>query len=191
MRRMGYGPDTLARAREVTDATGAVMIHGVESGLDRLRTVRRAHGDEPWFDEIEGEFTGRILALSEAELRASSDTLNRLDIEYDYDSMAVLGNLSVPLLWIAAGEDRVAPPEITLQRLDWLRDEGQPIEVAVFPGTDHGMVEFEEQADGSRVYGDRAAGYFALMSDWSRGCLVSDYGRAELIGVDDRRDDCE
>jgi uncharacterized protein len=190
MRSMGYGPDALARARRVTDATGAIMIHGVERGIGRLEEVRRAYGDEPWFHEIRGEFTGRILAMSEAELRSARDSLNTLDIEYDYDAVSVLRELSVPLLWIAAGEDRVAPPEITLERLGRLRNEGSPIEVAVFPGTDHGIVEFEEQPDGSRVHGDRAEGYFALLADWARGCIASDYGRAELTDLSDRRPDC-
>jgi pimeloyl-ACP methyl ester carboxylesterase len=190
MRAMGYGPDALAKARAVTDATGAVMIEGIERGLAGLEAVRSAYGDEPWFSEIEGEFTGRILSMSNAELLEAGDSLNRFDIEYDYDAMAVLQALSAPLLWIAAGEDRAAPPELTLERLNSLRSEGRPIEVAVFPDTDHGIVEFEEQPDGSRVYGNRAQGYFALLSDWSKGCLAPAYGRAELIGVASRREDC-
>lgn len=190
MRAMGYDAEALSKARMVTDATGTIMIGGIERGLPLLQAVRAEFRQEPWFDQIRGEFTGRILAMTDAELVAHSDVLNRYDIEYDYDALAALRELSMPTLWIDAGEDREAPPELTLERLRMLRDEGRPIEIAVFPDTDHGIVEFEMQSDGTRLYGNHAYGYLALLSDWSRGCLASSYGRAEMIGLSNRRDDC-
>lgn len=193
MRAAGYGPEALSMAREVTDATGAVMVCGVERGWSRLEQVRQAYGKEPWFADIQGEYTGRILAASEAELRTAESTgsMNPFEIEYDFDIRPVLAKISAPLLWVVAGADRVAPPDLTLARLERLRREGQRIELAVFPGTDHGMLEFDELQDGSRVYGSITPGYFALLSDWARGCLADGYGAAGLESVDDRRDDCD
>jgi uncharacterized protein len=192
MREAGYDSDALSKAQEVTDATGAVMVEGMERGWDQLKRVRQAYSGEYWFSEIQGEFTGRILAMSETELREAETNgeLNRFDIEYDYDTRPVLAAISTPLLWIAAGADRVAPPEVTLGRLESLREQGHYIELAVFPETDHGMREFEELPNGSRVYGGIAKGYFALLSDWAKGCVKPSYGRAELVGVESRHDAC-
>lgn len=190
LRRLGYGPDVLARAREVTDATGAIMIEGVEAGIGRLDQARRAHGDQPWFHRIQGEFSGRLLAMDRQALLEAGGRLNRHDVDYGHDAIAILRSMSVPLLWIAAGDDRVAPPRLTLQRLGRLREEGVPVELAVFPDADHGVVEFEEQADGTRIYGGYAAGYFPLLSDWINGCLIGKYGRADLASVTSRRPDC-
>jgi len=42
LRRAGYGPEVLAKAREVTDATGAIMASGFREGYDALEVPRRA-----------------------------------------------------------------------------------------------------------------------------------------------------
>ena len=65
--------------------------------------------------------------------------------------MPVLSNLNVPQLWILGGQDRDAPPFATLRRLDELGKAGRPITTIVFPQADHGMYEFETDADGERV----------------------------------------
>jgi hypothetical protein len=70
MRRRGYGPDAVEAAREVTDATAAVVASHFRSGYERLAAVKARHASEPWLREIRGEYTGDLLRASEAELRA-------------------------------------------------------------------------------------------------------------------------
>lgn len=184
LREAGHDEAVVARAREVTDATGALLASGFgdEAAFARLAQVRRAYGDAPWFADIRGEFSGRMLAMDEAGLRERGrETFDTMDIEWDYDTLPTLRSLQMPLLWIVAGADREAPPEITLERLEALRGEGRRIAVAVFPDTDHGIVHFQEQPDGSRRYTDYADGYLRLTADWSHGRLSPPYGRARLI----------
>jgi uncharacterized protein len=183
LREAGHGEVEVARARKVTDTTGALLLSGFtdEAAFDRLAALRRDHSDEPWFADIRGEFSGRILEMDEAGLREKgAETFDTLDIEWDYDTMPSLRSLDIPLLWIVAGSDREAPPKITLARLESLRVGDRPLTVAVFPETDHGIVHFEDLPDGSRRYTDYATGYLRLMIEWSHGRLAPPYGDAEI-----------
>jgi pimeloyl-ACP methyl ester carboxylesterase len=191
LKALGYGPDVLARAREVTGATGALITSGFTDGFEMLQRVRNAYGNEPWFEAIEGEFSGGILALDEATLRREGpERFDKLDIEWDYDPMTVLRSVTAPVLWIGAGSDRAAPPEVTLERLGALRAEGRPIQIAIFPRTDHGILEYVENPDGTRIGTRHAPGYFPLLVDWTKGCLTHVYGDVALTDVTDRRRDC-
>lgn len=184
LRALGYGPEVLAKAKQVTDATGALLAARFERGYEQLAQVRAAYGSEPWFRQIKGEFTGDILALDDATLRREGRArFDGDEIEWSYNPLPSLQSTTMPTLWIAAGNDREAPPELTLERLAKLREGGRDIDVAIFPRTDHGIVEFEEQPDGTRTYTNYAAGYLALLVDWSKGCISPPYGNAELLNV--------
>ena len=71
LRRKGADAATLDKARQVTDATGAVMASHFTGGYDQLARVKALYGKEPWFNTIEGEFTGEVLHTDPAELRRS------------------------------------------------------------------------------------------------------------------------
>jgi dipeptidyl aminopeptidase/acylaminoacyl peptidase len=84
---------------------------------------------------------------------------------------------------VLAREDSVAPSAPTLARLDALRREGKPIDIAIFPDADHGIRRFTARADGSRApLAGYAEGYLQLLADWMRGLTRSVYGRAVLAG---------
>ncbi|HYR06857.1 MAG TPA: hypothetical protein VEQ60_03735, partial [Longimicrobium sp.] len=179
LRTRGYGDDVIAKARQVAAATAAVVASGFQGGYEELARVKRAYGGEPWFSEIEGEFTGGVLKTDEAELRASGRaTWDNLGLEWGHDAMAVLRTLDVPQLWVLGGSDEIMPPRLTLERLAQLRAEGKPIQVAVFPGADHQMLEFVVQPDGSRRYTRATDGAYRLLGDWMKGCLAPPYGTA-------------
>lgn len=72
----------------------------------------------------------------------------------------------MPQLWVIAEDDLEAPPTETLRRIRALQARGRPVDLAVFPGTDHGMREYEPAADGSRIHLRQADGYYALVADW-------------------------
>ena len=82
-----------------------------------------------------------MLRMSNAELRRIGRArFDNLELIWDYDAVAALRRLRTPLLWVLAGEDREAPIETTRAALAELRAAGQPIDVYLFPGTDHGMI---------------------------------------------------
>ncbi len=186
MRRAGYSDDDIEKAREVTKATGEIVASHFEAGFENLTKMKTKYTDEPWLTEIEGEFTGDILRASDAELRGGGpDDFDDADVPWRHDAMAVLRSLSLPQLWVIAGEDTAAPGALTRQRLATLQQEGLPITTALFPGTDHGMVEFIEAPDGSRHYTHFTEGYFRLITDYMKGDFSPPYGRAEISGAPD------
>ena len=179
MRAKGYGEPDLSQAREVAGATSRLLTSGFTAGFEQLAAVKRRYGAKPWFSQIEGEYTGEILREKEVDLRRIGPALfDNLELIWDYDSRPVLAKLEVPQLWILAEADREAPPATTLAALDALRRKGSNLTIYSFPGTDHGMVEFTEAADGTRNYGRITEGYFRLLSDWIKGSPAGAYGRA-------------
>lgn len=178
----GYDAAVLARAKEVTDATGAVMAAHFRDGYASLAAVKARYGGEPWFARIKGEFSGAVLSTPEAELRATGAAkYDNLDIDWRYDAIGALRKVAAPQLWVIAGADREAPPATTIARLETLRREGKPIRIVRFPDTDHGMAEFTQAADGTRTVTRITDGYFRLVADWIKGVWRPPYGRAEVI----------
>ncbi|TYT27006.1 alpha/beta hydrolase [Luteimonas viscosa] len=185
MARQGHGPEIVAHAMEVADATAAVMLNGFRGGYERIEAVRAKYGDEPWFPHVRGNITGHLLDMPEATLRAQGPVL--LDgIPLQYDPMPVLRNLDVPQLWVLAADDRAAPIGETLRRLARLQAAGRPITTAVFAGTDHGIYQYEQTADGDRVSTRNPEGYLRLLADFIRDGQVRtylDYGASVSVST--------
>ncbi|MDC6170502.1 alpha/beta hydrolase family protein [Paucibacter sp. XJ19-41] len=182
LREAGYGPATLAKARELTEATGALVASHFSSGYQRLATLKRRYAKEPWLAQIKGEFTGALLASDEATLRRLGPALHdNLGLIWHYDAMRELRALQAPLLWIMAGADREAPGEVTRERLSRLKREGKTIHLYLFPDTDHGMWEFTQATDGSRRYTQVTEGYYRLIGDWVMGRRSAPYGRGQQL----------
>ena len=177
LRRKGYDDKAIADAHIVTDATGDVIASHFTAGFDHLQDVKRRFSGTPWLSKIEGEFTGEILRTDEAELRKSGrDKFDNLDILWRYDAMAALRSVSTPQLWVMAADDTAAPGALSRERLTQLRREGKPIDVFVFPHTDHGIFEYTVDADGTRHNVRIADGYFRLLGDWIKRDLGPPYG---------------
>jgi len=184
MRRAGYGASDIDKAREVTTATGRIVASHFSDGITELMAVKLRHADEPWLQTIEGEFTGSILRASEADLRAGiAGDFEDSNVMWRHDPVAVLQSLDIPQLWVIAANDTVAPGDLTQSRLRALQAEGSPIVLAVFPETDHGMIEFIEGPDGSRTYTRFTDGYFRLIADMMKQTVSPPYGRADIEGT--------
>jgi dienelactone hydrolase len=182
LRRAGYGDDVMAKAREITDATGAVVASRREADWERLEALRRRHAGEPWYPKIKGEFSGLLLQHTREQIEATAAQHDK-GTTWNYDPLPVLRALRIPQLWILAGADREAPPEETRRRLVALAEAGHPITTVVFPDTDHGIREFETGRDDSRTYTRVADGYQRMQVDWIlTGTLPhAPYGRARLL----------
>ena len=178
----GYGADVLRQAREITDATGNLMAGHFKQGYEQLAAVKARYGTQPWFAKIKGEFTGDVLTLDEATLRRDGAAkFDDLAIDWRYDAMGWLRKVKAPQLWVIAAQDREAPPQTTLDRLQTLRREGHDIAIVRFPDTDHGMVEFTQDAKGERTTTRVTDGYFRLLGDWIKGGTRPPYGRGEFL----------
>ena len=106
---------------------------------------------------------------------------DNVELIWDYDSVAALRRVNVPVLWVLAGEDREAPIATTRAALLQLKKAGKPIDVYLFPNTDHGMMEFVTNPDGSRTMTRITDGYLRLVGDWIQGRVAGPYGRAEKL----------
>jgi uncharacterized protein len=183
LRAKGHGEDIVARSREVTDATALLMVSGFTRGFDEVAAVRAKYGQEPWFADVRGEFSGEVLGIPGWAPRwLVRKVAMRRDVgtSWEYEPLPVLERLEAPQLWVVAAEDREAPPVETLRRIRMLQANGRPIDLAVFPEADHGMLEYAEH-DGERTLLRHPEGYFALLGDWiAQRPLLHRYGRATV-----------
>jgi pimeloyl-ACP methyl ester carboxylesterase len=180
MQRQGYGPDVMAKAMQVADASAAILLSNFRSGYDKLDALKKQYGQEPWFKHVHGDVTWVLLAWPAGELKQKGPVLFA-GAPLQYDPMPVLRNLDTPQLWILGGEDADAPSAETIKRLRALQQTGRPITLAVYPAAEHGMYEFETEPDGTRVDTRNPEGYFRVMRDFIlSGRLHDRYGDAVL-----------
>lgn len=180
MQHQGYGPDVMAKAMQVADASAAIMLSGLRSGYDKLDALKRKYGKEPWFKYVRGDVTWILLEWPAEKVKQEGPILFA-GVPIQYDPMPVLRNLDVPQLWILGKEDRDAPSAETIKRIRSLQQAGKPITLAVFPDAEHGIYEFAEKPDGTRDDTRNSAGYFAMMRDFIlSGKVRGKYGKAVL-----------
>lgn len=176
LRAHGHGDDVLRKARELTDATGEIMASGFTRGFEQLAAVRQRYAGEAWLDDVEGEFSGELLAIPTWLPRWMVRSMAQgrdVGTPWHHDPLPVLAGLDVPQLWVLAGADREAPADNTLARLRELQAQERPIDIVLYPDTDHGIHEFTE-VDGERVDLRNPDGYHALVAGWIHGLQLPD-----------------
>lgn len=185
VRAAGLGTDAEALVTRLSQATATLLLSDFRDGYDALDAARRAMAAQPWAGKIEGEYSGAMARMTNEELRrVGRARFDNLELIWDYDAVAALRTLDTPLLWVLAGEDREAPIETTRAALLGLAKAGKPIDVYLFPQTDHGMFEFTTGPDGERSVTRITDGYLKLLGDWIKGDARGPYGRAEHLTAD-------
>lgn len=175
----GFGEIELAKAKRLTDATALIAASGYKRGLDELDQARNAYLNEPWFKYVKGGYTGTFLQKSTKDLKENGIPFyDSLNIDWSLNPMDVLQNVDVPQLWALAEEDREAPITLTLERLAQLQKKGKPINIYVFPNTDHGMWEYRVDANGKRQHTRVTEGFYELFADWAKNKELTKYGMA-------------
>lgn len=175
LRQQGFGPDVLAKAARVTAAIGEFVSSGYQSGLETVKALQAQYAGEPWLSQVDGQYSGEILRGEIQRAKEESP-----GVIWNYDAAAVLRAVKVPQLWMMAAADSVAPSAPSIERLRQLQSEHVPIDLAVFPDTDHGLGNFRTLPDGKRHRTRLADGYFPLQIDWIKGHLRPPYGSAHL-----------
>jgi uncharacterized protein len=184
--QMRLGADDLARVERLSRATAALVESHFSRGFEELAKLRHEIGDAPWATTIEGEYSGDMLRMSDADLRRIGRArFDNLELIWDYDAIAPLRRLEVPLLWVLAADDREAPIAATRSILSDLVAQGKKLDVYLFPDTDHGMFEFRSDADGSRTPTRITDGYLSLLADWIKRDLRGSYGRGKKLDGND------
>jgi pimeloyl-ACP methyl ester carboxylesterase len=182
VRAAGLGKDAEALVSRLSQATAGLLLSDFRTGYDALDAVRAEMKDKPWAAKVEGEYSGAIARMPNEMLkRIGRARVDNLELIWDYDAVAALQKLDTPLLWVLAGEDREAPIETTRGALLGLAKAGKPVDVYLFPDTDHGMFEFTTDASGERQVTRITDGYLKLLGDWIKGNARGAYGRAERL----------
>lgn len=164
----------LARAGEhVTETAG-------KEGYEIFDALRRKYASEDWYKDVHGDFLFFILPLNKQQI-IEAVAKNLPDTPYRYEPMPALRASTTSQLWILGTDDLEAPSAETARRLKALIADGKDFTLAVYPGAEHGMTEYELDAKGERVSTRYASNYFAMMRDFIRdGRIGNRYGKAEI-----------
>lgn len=144
-----------AKALEVAAVTDRIVMSKFREGLPELAVLKSKYGEEAWYKELEGDYTGPLAHATAAQI-AQFKKIFSMDIDLYYDPMPALRKVDVPMLWVIAGKDTEAPNTETIARLKQLQAGGSKLDLVIFPEADHGMIE----KNGHSV------GYFQLLKDW-------------------------
>lgn len=186
-RTAGLGAGAEAAIERLSGATATLLTTHFARGFEALDAIRRDSATQRWIDRIHGEHSGAMLRTTDADLRrVGRARFDNVELIWDYDARAALERLRVPLLWVLAEQDREAPIARTRDVLVALAGAGQPVDVYLFPDTDHGMFEFTTRADGSRQPTRVTDGYLRLLGDWIKGTPEDRYGRGVRLTGGDR-----
>jgi pimeloyl-ACP methyl ester carboxylesterase len=164
LRTAGYGEDVIAKAREITGATGRVMASDFREGFDGLDAVRAKYEKEPWYPKIKGEFTGDFLSTPNWLIKLIGPFFD-VGTSWEYDPVPALKAYERPHLWVLGGRDSSAPSANTLRILREVQASRPNLDVVMFPTADHGIIEFDEK-DGEREHTRFSEGYLRLVADW-------------------------
>jgi uncharacterized protein len=129
-------------------------------GQQELRDEFERAKKKPWFSELASQGFPRTLpdaaGMSESELRWYRQEMN-------YDPVAVLEKVSVPILEIFGEEDQLVPvrKSVEIMKQAFERSGNKDVTFKVFPGADHGITVFSRR--GERQF---APGYVETMIGW-------------------------
>jgi pimeloyl-ACP methyl ester carboxylesterase len=149
-------------------------------GYEAFDALRRKYSPEPWYKDVHGDFLFFILPLNKQQIvEAAAKYLP--GTPFRYEPMPALRASTTPQLWVLGTDDLEAPSAETARRIKSLIADGKRFTLAVYPGAEHGMTDYELDAKGMRVSTRYASGYFAMMRDFIRdGRIGGHYGNAEI-----------
>lgn len=186
MKLKHHPDDVIAKAVEIAHAAEALVAEAMsgkpinDATFAAFDAVRTKYRNEPWFKDVHGNSTHFLLPLSKEELIAFA-AAHDWRTPVHYQPMPTLRASTTPQLWILGSDDLEAPSAETSRRITSLIDEGRAFTLALNPGAEHGMTEYELDAKGERVSTRFSPGYFAMIRDYARdGRLNGAYGPAAI-----------
>ena len=177
-----HSAEDTKKALELAAAGERVIETGGRQGYDTFDALRRKYKSEPWYKDVHGDFVWFVMPV---EGKAKLDELAKqfdFHTPFRYQPMPTLRASTTPQLWVLGSDDLEAPSAETSARIKSLIADGKDFTLAVYPGAEHGMTEYELDAKGERLSTRYAPGYFAMMADFIRtGRIGARYGNAEIM----------
>ncbi|MGH6890074.1 MAG: alpha/beta hydrolase family protein [Rhizomicrobium sp.] len=175
-----HSAEDTKRALELARAGERVIETGGRRGYDAFDTLRRKYRSEPWYKDVHGDFLWVVLPVDKARIAAMAKAFD-FHTPFRYEPMPALRVSTTPQLWIVGSDDLDAPSAETAARIKSLIADGKNYTLAVYPGAEHGMTEYELDKKGERVSTRYAPGYFRMMADFIRNGRIGErYGNAEI-----------
>jgi dienelactone hydrolase len=172
-----------AKALELARAGERVVETGGKEGYEAFEALRQKYKSESWYQDVHGDFVFAVMPLDRQQIiDAMTHEFSFINTTpFHYEPMPALRAATTPQLWVLGGDDLEAPSAETAQRIKSLIAQGKSYTLAVYPGAEHGMTEYELNAKGERVSTRFAPGYFQMMADFIRdGRIREHYGKAEI-----------
>ncbi len=172
------------KALELARAGEHVIETGGREGYEAFDALRQKYKAEPWYKDVHGDFVFFVLPLDRKQITeaAERDYSFLKDTPFHYDPMPALRASTTPQLWVLGADDLDAPSAETAKRIKSLIVDGKRYTLAVYPGAEHGMTDYELNAKGERLDTHFAPGYFQMMADFIRqGRISGNYGNAQII----------
>jgi hypothetical protein len=175
-----HSAEDTAKALKLARAGERVVETGGKEGYPAFDALRRKYKSEPWYKDVHGDFLFFVLPLDKEQIEAQAKKL-LVQTPFRYEPMPTLRASTTPQLWILGSDDLEAPSAETARRIKSLIAEGKDFTLAVYPGAEHGMTEYELDAKGDRVSTSYAPGYFQMMADFIRdGRIGHAYDHADI-----------
>jgi hypothetical protein len=169
-----------AKALELARAGEHVVETYGKEGYGAFDALRRKYKSEPWYKDVHGDFLFFVLPLNKAQIDEAAKKF-LFQTPFRYEPMPALRASKTPQLWVLGSDDLDAPSAETARRIKSLISAGKDFTLAVYPGAEHGMTEYELDRKGERLSTRYAPGYFQMMADFIKtGRIGNHYGKAEI-----------
>jgi hypothetical protein len=171
------------KALELARAAERVVETLGKEGYEAFDALRQKYKSEPWYKDVHGDFIFAVMPLDRKQI------LELIDHDFSfvkttpfrYEPMPALRASTTPQLWVLGSDDLESPSAETAKRITSLIAQGKRYSLAVYPGAEHGMTEYELNAKGERISTRFAPGYFQMMADFIRdGRIGVRYGNAKI-----------
>jgi dienelactone hydrolase len=175
-----HSAEDTAKALELARAGERVVETGGKEGYAAFELLRQKYKSEPWYKDVHGDFLFLVLPLNKAEIEEQAKKL-LFHTPFHYEPMPALRASTTPQLWVLGSDDLEAPSAETAGRIKSLIAAGKNFTLAVYPGVEHGMTEYELAPNGDRLSTRYAPGYFRMMADFiTNGRIGNDYGNPDI-----------
>ncbi|HEY2034034.1 MAG TPA: prolyl oligopeptidase family serine peptidase [Rhizomicrobium sp.] len=170
-----------AKALELARAGEHVVETMGKEGYEAFDALRQKYKNEPWYKDVHGDFLFMVLPMDKAQVDDAAKKYGLQTTPFRYDPMPALRASTTPQLWVLGSDDLDAPSAETAKRIKSLIADGKNYTLAVYPGAEHGMTEYELNAKGERLSTRFAPEYFQMMADFIKNSRIGDhYGKAEI-----------
>ena len=180
MRFHHHSRDDTTKALALARAGERVIETRGKEGYDAFDALRQKYRSEAWYKDVHGDFVFFIMPLDSKQVDAAAKKFD-FHTPFRYEPMPALRASTTPQLWVLGSDDLDAPSAETAARIKSQIADGKDFRLAIYPGAEHGMTEYELDAKGERVSTRYAPGYFRMMADFIKNGRIGDhYGNAVI-----------